>query len=114
VADTVNNDRCACGEVSIAERAPGESTPYGHYPSNCRIGDTWVQRSTFEKPPLELVKAYLAEKALAERHSANLDLSRQNASDLAQQLQRALEDAAEWKAVATAQARIIAREVARG
>jgi hypothetical protein len=98
--------RCACGEAAWVN---GRGFPVDHGDSSCRIGETWVQRSTFEKPPLELVKAYLVEKALANRNSENFEAAKQHASDLTEQLRLARTDAAEWRAAAKAQARIIAR-----
>jgi hypothetical protein len=107
----VNHDRCACGEV-VWEA--GKGWPYDHQRSQCLIGKTWVQRSTFEYPKLELVKAYVAEKTLGEKLVGDLEHSARVVGELRGSLERALEDAAEWKAVATSQARILAREVPRG
>lgn len=111
MSDETTEERCACGETTWK---PGKGWDYKHQSSQCLIGETYVQRSTFETSKLELVKAYVAEKSLANRNAENLQLSRQRVDELQEALARALEHGAEWKAVATAQARVIGREVANG
>jgi hypothetical protein len=111
VSDETTEERCACGETTWK---PGKGWDYKHQSSQCLIGETWVQRSTFETSKLELVKAYVAEKSLANRNAENLNRSLERTAELEDALATALAHAAEWKGVATNQARIIAREVANG
>jgi hypothetical protein len=100
--------RCACG-LESSMHAPFSG---GHMPSACYVGDAWIKREQFAKPPRELWE--IIGKTAADRDSAQraLDHANERLADKDREWESLYAQKERWKAAAIAQAALLAPEVA--